>query len=82
MSGAVAESLEEKARPGDRVKLIGNHRWAGHYAKYLYDGQFYESGQGYPVVRVENYESVGDKALVRDRGETFVLDPERQMRKA
>jgi len=82
VSGAVAESLEEKPRPGDRVKLIGYHRWAGHYGKYLFDREFYSGGEGYPVVKIDNYESIGDRALIRDRGETIVLDPEKQMRKA
>lgn len=81
MSGAVAEFIEDRPRVGDRVKLLGNHRYAGHSAKYLCDRVFYESGEMYPVVIVDKWELVGDQNLKKDRGEVFVLDPERQMRK-
>jgi hypothetical protein len=73
--------MEGRPRVGDRVKLLGNHRYAGHSATYLTDRNFYESGQAYPVVKVDNYQEVGDRNLIKDRGEVFVMDPEHQMRK-
>lgn len=73
MSGAVAESMEDRARPGDRVKLIGNHPRAGCAGVYFTDRAVYEGGELYPVVRIENGGT---------KDETFVMDPDRQMRKA
>jgi hypothetical protein len=62
---------EDKPRPGDRVKLCGSHRYAGHDAVYVCDRPF-AGGLKYPEVRVN------------DRGTNvrcLVLDPEHQMRK-
>jgi hypothetical protein len=67
-----AESMEEKPRRGDLVKLIGNHRYAGCTGVYFTDRHFYSRGELYPVVRI--------KYLGNDV-ETFVMDPENQMRK-
>lgn len=60
---------DDRPRPGDRVKLFGNHRWAGYTAVYLADRET-PSGAKKPIVKVE----------LRDV-ESVVMDPERQMRK-
>lgn len=73
MSGAVAESREDRPRLGDRVKLIGNHPRAGCTGVYFTDRAVYKGGELYPVVRLDN----GPR-----KDETFVMDPDRQMRKA
>ena len=65
--------LEERPRVGDRVKLIGTHRYAGFSGVYLADRAFYEGGGTVPVVKLNHQGTTI---------ETWVHDPERQMRKA
>jgi hypothetical protein len=59
----------ERPTPGDRVKLFGNHRWAGYTGIYIGDrpGTLFGSK---PIVKIEQ---TGD--------ETIVFDPDNQMRK-
>ncbi len=63
--------VENRPQPGDRVKLCGNHRQAGHSGVYVCDRQFYAEGSSSPIVRLDV-----------TREEVFVLDPDRQMKKA
>jgi hypothetical protein len=65
-----ADELEERPKKGDRVKLCGNHRYAGRTGVYIADRAFYFEGEERPIVRIDY-----------TREETFVADPERQMRK-
>lgn len=60
----------DKPRLGDRVKLFGNHRWAGYTGVYFTDRKS-ESGRQVPYVRIDS-----------NGTETIVMDPENQMRKA
>jgi hypothetical protein len=62
--------LEDRPRPGDRVKLCGNHRRAGYCGVYLCDRQFYAEGASSAVVKIDYTHE-----------EVFVLDPDRQMKK-
>ena len=64
-----AEPERDRPRVGDRVKLFGNHRWAGHTGVYVFDRPA-DSGITKPYVRIDN-----------DGTETVVFDPENQMRK-
>jgi hypothetical protein len=61
---------DESPKPGDRVKLFGNHRWAGYTGIYLGDRDGTVNGKK-PIVKID---LTGD--------ETVVFDPENQMRKA
>jgi hypothetical protein len=64
------EREDERPRPGDRVKLCGNHRFAGYSAQYL--GDFPTAGLGTkPMVKILE---TGDKVVV--------WDADSQMRKA
>ena len=65
----VAEDREDRPRPGDRVKLVGHHAWAGHSAIYVCD-RATPSGGTKPIVRILSYGI-----------ESVVMDPESQMRK-
>jgi len=66
--GQVAMSEQEKPKQGDRVKLIGTHKYAGYTGFYLDDRDY--CGRKLPVVKVWELGTL-----------TFVLDPENQMRK-
>jgi hypothetical protein len=57
-----------KPQPGDRVKLIGTHKYAGWTGIYLYDAG--EKGKMLPKVKLWKIGTV-----------TSVPDPENQMRK-
>jgi hypothetical protein len=59
---------ESKPLPGDRVKLIGTHKYAGWTGVYLHD----EDHLGYMVPKVKIWK-IG--TIV------FVVDPDTQMRK-
>lgn len=64
---------EEKPKVGDRVKLIGSHRFAGFEGIYIADRKFWSEGAPIPYVKVIH------------RGmevETWVHDAANQMRKA
>lgn len=63
-------TIDQKPRPGDRVKLIGSHRFAGYTAIYLADRPFPFDGVTRPWVKIEPTEK-----------ECYVPDPETQMRK-
>jgi hypothetical protein len=63
------EQKDEKPVLGDRVKLCGGHRFAGHTGTYLCDRPFAFGGVR-PVVKIDH---TGD--------ETLVADPETQWRK-
>jgi hypothetical protein len=65
-----AEKRDERALPGDRVKLTGGHRFAGYTAIYLADKEFPFGGKR-PWVRLESGTCE----------ECWVNDPETQMRK-
>ncbi|MGH7936665.1 MAG: hypothetical protein ACREF8_06620 [Chthoniobacterales bacterium] len=64
-------SEDEKPKIGDRVKLCGNHRYAGYSGVYIRDTPF--MGRSLPLVRVTDG-GVNVK--------TMVIDPEKQMKKA
>lgn len=67
---AEASEAPEKPLPGDRVKLIGSHKYAGYEGLYLSDS-LYIGGVIRPKVKLVGLGIV-----------TFVSEPERQMRKA
>jgi hypothetical protein len=55
-------------QPGDRVKLIGTHKYSGFQGLYVADA--YYLGQLRPKIKVAELGTI-----------TFVTDPENQMRK-
>lgn len=73
MTAATASNLEgDRPKAGDRVKIIGSHRYAGFAGVYLADRAYYEGGDLLPVVKLDR----GGETI-----ETFVHDAERQLRK-
>ena len=68
----VTKPTNREVRVGDRVKLIGNHRFAGFAGTYITDRVFYNGGDPIPVVKLSH---CGTKL------ETLVHDPKNQMRK-
>jgi hypothetical protein len=61
---------EDQPRIGDRVKLMGSHKWAGYSGTYITDREYFFAGSTRPVVRIDN-----------TRKEVFVGDPETMWRK-
>ncbi|HEY0701162.1 MAG TPA: hypothetical protein VGD60_00195 [Candidatus Acidoferrales bacterium] len=45
---------DEKPKQGDRVKLLGHHRYAGYTGKYIGDRENYENGASVPWVRLDD----------------------------
>lgn len=64
---------DDKPRVGDRVKLIGSHRFAGFEGVYVADRKFWSEGEPLPVVKIVHR---GTEVT------TWVHDSETQMRKA
>ena len=59
--------MSNQPKPGDRVRLIGDHKYHGFKGLYLRDAVYFKN-QTRPVVKIETYGML-----------TFVQFPERQM---